>query len=148
MKLGRVVTPVVATIAVVAIGVVAVALVANGVVASEPSDEPDPTATPVPDSQAGTQGIPTLDLVEQPKEVELVLPEIPSKAKEAALQTGQTGTTGRTAPPPQSQGAGIHMGRWRQDSYCPASGRPVCPEDLRNLSVGRRASQGCGRQHS
>ena len=104
MKLGGVFIPVVATVAVVAVGVVAVALVANGVLASEPSDEPNPTATPVPDSQTGTQGTPVLDPVEQPKEVELVLPEIPLKAREAALQTGQKGTTGRTAPPPQSQG--------------------------------------------
>ncbi len=104
MKLGRVVIPVVTTVAVVVVGVAAVALVANGVLASEPSDEPDPTATPPPVSQAGTQVTPKLDLVEQPKEVELVLPDIPSKPKEAAVQTGKTGTAGRTAPPPQSQG--------------------------------------------
>ncbi len=104
MKLGRVAIPVVATIAVVFIGVVAVALVANGVLASEPSDEPEPTATPVPATQTGTQGTPSLDLVEQPKEVELVFPEVPPKAQKAALQTGQTGTTARTAPPPQNQG--------------------------------------------
>ena len=68
MNLGRGVIPVVATIAVVMIGVVAVALVANGVLASEPSDDPDPTATPLPASQAGTQAIPKLELVDQPKD--------------------------------------------------------------------------------
>ncbi len=104
MKLGRVVIPVFATVGVVAIGVVAVALVANGVLASEPSDEPDPTATPLPVPQAETEVIPSLDLVEQPKEIELVLPDIPAKPQETVLQTSQTGTTGRTAPPPQSQG--------------------------------------------
>ena len=36
--------------------------------------------------------------------MELTLPEIAPKAQETALQTGRTGTTGRTAPPPQSKG--------------------------------------------
>ena len=104
MKLGRVVIPVVATIAVVAIGVVAVALVANGVLASEPPDDPDPTATPLPATQAGTQVNPKLELVEQPKEIELVLPDIPEKSDESALQTAPNTATGRTGPPPPVQG--------------------------------------------
>ena len=104
MKLGRVVIPIVATIAVVVIGVVAVALVANGALASEPSDDPDPTTTPAPAPQAGTQTTPKLELVDQPKEVELVLPDIPAKPEETALQAGPKTTTGRTEPPPQVQG--------------------------------------------
>ena len=104
MKLGRVVIPVLATIAVVVIGVVAVALVANGALASEPSDDPDPTATPLPATQAETQVIPKLELVEQAKEIELVLPDIPAKPEEAVSQAGPKTTAGRTEPPPQSQG--------------------------------------------
>lgn len=104
MKLRRVVIPVVATIAVVAIGVVAVALVANGVLASEPPDDPDPAATPLPATQAGAQVNPKLELVEQPKEVELVLPDIPEKSDESTLQTAPNTATGRTEPPPPAQG--------------------------------------------
>ena len=104
MKLGRVVIPVIATIAVVVIGVVAVALVANGALASEPSDDPDPTATPLPAAQAETQVIPKLELVEQAKEIELVLPDIPAKAEEAVSQAVPKTTAGRTEPPPQTQG--------------------------------------------
>ena len=104
MKLGRVVIPIVATIAVVAIGVAAVALVSNGVLASEPPEDPDPTATPLPASQAGTQVIPKLELVDQPKEIELVLPDIPAKPEEKSQQSAPTSTTGRTEPPPQAQG--------------------------------------------
>ena len=106
MKLGWVGIPVVATIAAVAIGVVAVALVASGVVASEPSDDPDPTPTPVPATQAETQATPKLDLDIQPKEVELVLPDIPAKPEESTQQKSQSKSTGssRTEPPPQPQG--------------------------------------------
>ena len=104
MKLGRVVIPVIATVAIVAIGVAAVALVSNGVLASEPLDDPDPTATPLPASQAGTQVIPKLELVDQPKEIELVLPDIPAKPEVSAQQSAPTSTTGRIEPPPQPQG--------------------------------------------
>ena len=106
MKLGWLGIPIVATIAVVAIGVVAVALVANGVLASEPPDDPDPTPTPLPVSQAETQATPKVDLDIQPREVELVLPDIPLKPEESTQQKSQPKSTGssRTEPPPQQQG--------------------------------------------
>ena len=103
MKFGRVVIPVVATLAVVVIGVVTVALVANGALASEPSDDPDPTTTPVSTPLDGTQAAPELQLVEELKQVELVLPDIPDKPQAAVVQTQPTISTGRTEPPPQSQ---------------------------------------------
>lgn len=104
MKLGRVVIPVVATIAVIAVGIVAVALVSNGVLASEPPDDPEPTATSLPVAQSETQVIPDVKLPEQPAEVELILPDIPAKPKEGAPQSSPKATTGRSEPPPQPQG--------------------------------------------
>ena len=104
MKLGRVVIPIVATFAVVAIGVVAVAVVANGALASEPPEEPKPDATPLSSPVDGTQAAPNLELLEAPKEVELILPDIPDKPVAAAQQAEKTTSTGRTEPPPQPKG--------------------------------------------
>ena len=104
MKLGRVVIPIVATLAVVAIGVAAVAVVATGALASEPPEEPKPAATPVSSPADGAQAASNMEVLEAPKEVELVLPDIPDKPVAAAQQTEKTTSTGRTEPPPQPKG--------------------------------------------
>lgn len=104
MKLGRVFIPALATLGVLAIGVTVVALVANGVLASEPSDEPKPAATPIASQQDDTKTNNTPELPEATKDIELVLPNLPASPKEPVSQVQQQVGTGRTAPPPVPQG--------------------------------------------